>query len=99
ILYINTTNVRRQDIVASFNPADPTAASTLPSMLVQIAQRPFDVAEFFAKLTPPVADRANEVLKFLANGPSRDEWKKIARDNSAVATSLSKFGAEVTARL
>jgi len=33
------------------------------------------------------------------NGPSSDEWTNIARENSAVATSLSKLGIEVSARL
>ncbi len=99
ILYINTTNVRRQNIVDSFNPADPTAAAGLPSVLVQISQSPFQVASKFATGTSPVAERAKEVLELLKHGPSKDEWSKIASDNSAVGTSLSKFGADVTARL
>ena len=99
VMYINTTNVRRQAIVDSFNPLDPTKASALPSVLVQIAQSPFVVAKSFAKFTGPVAERAQQVLDVLKNGPTSDEWAEIARDNSAVATSLSKFGTEVTARL
>jgi hypothetical protein len=99
VLYINTTNVRRQAIVDSFNPADPTMVAGLPSVLVQIAQSPFRVASRFATGTTPVADRAREVLEFLKQGPSKDEWSKIAGDNAMVATSLSKFGTEVTARL
>jgi len=99
VLYINTTNVRRQAIVESFNPADPTKASALPSVLVQIAQSPFVVANFYAQGTSPVAERAREVLEFLKGGPTSDEWTKIARENSAVGTSLSKFKSEVTARL
>lgn len=104
VLYINTTNVRRQAIVDSFNPLEPTKASALPSVLVQIAQSPFRVAKSFAKVDSaegtPVAARAKEVLNFLNKDPnSEEEWAKIARDNSEVATSLSKFGVEVTARL
>jgi len=99
ILYINTTNVRRQNIVDSYNPADPTAVAGLPSVLVQISQSPFQVASKFAFGTSPVAERAKQVLELLQHGPSKDEWSKIASDNSAVATSLSKFGADVTARL
>ena len=99
VMYINTTNVRRQVIVESFNPADPTKAAGLPSVLVQIAQSPFRVASAYASATTNVGDRAREVLEFLKNGPSKDEWAKVASDNSAVATSLSKFGIEVTARL
>jgi len=99
VMYINTTNVRRQAIVDSFNPADPTKASALPSTLVQITQSPFVVADVFASGTTKVAQRAREVQEFLKDGPSKDEWKKIASDNATVATSLSKFGTEVTARL
>lgn len=102
VLYINTTNVRRQAIVDSFRPADPpdpSKAAALPSVLVQIAQSPFVVANAFASNTKPVGDRARDVLEFLKNGPGSDEWTMIARDNSAVATSLSKFGTDVTARL
>jgi len=99
ILYINTTNVRRQAIVASYDPADPTRTSALPSALVQISQNPFMVANAFANGTAAVAERAKRVLRFLMNGPSSDEWTNIARENSAVATSLSKIGAEVTAQL
>ena len=99
ILYINTTNVRRQAIVASFDPTDPSKASALPSLLVQIAQSPFVVADAYAKKTEPVGELAREVLEFLKNGPTSDEWAKIARENSAVGTSLSRFKPEVTARL
>jgi len=99
ILYINTTNVRRRVIVESFNPADPTKAGALPSVLVQIAQSPFRVASAFAADKSDVGDRARNVLKFLEHGPSKDDWSKIARDNAAVSTSLSKFKPEVTARL
>jgi predicted acylesterase/phospholipase RssA len=99
VMYINTTNVRRQAIVDSFNPADPTKASALPSALVQIAQSPFVVADAFANGSTKAAQRAREVQELLKNGPSKDEWKKIASDNAAVGTSLNKFGTEVTARL
>jgi hypothetical protein len=85
--------------VDSYNPSDPTAASALPSVLVQIAQSPFAVANGFANGTTAVAERAKRVLEFLMNGPSSDEWTEIARENSAVATSLRKFGTEVSARL
>ena len=39
------------------------------------------------------------MLAFLQNGPSKDQWTDIAKDNSEVATSLSKFGVDVSARL
>jgi hypothetical protein len=68
-------------------------------VLVQITQSPFLVASDFARYTGPAADRAREVLEFLKGGPTSDQWAQIARDNSAVATSLSKFKPEVVARL
>jgi hypothetical protein len=99
VMFINTTNVRRQVIVASFNPADPTTASGLPSVLVQIAQSPFVVANAFRNDQTEVGQRARAVIEFLAQGPSSDQWTQIANDNSAVATTLSKLGADVSARL
>lgn len=100
VMYINTTNVRRQEIVASYNPAEPAKASGLRSVLVQIDQSPFRVANKYAGSTAPVADRARAVLEALRTGPvSEAEWTQIARDNSAVATSLSKMGIDVSARL
>ena len=99
ILYINTTNVRREVIVESFDPNDPTKSAGLQSVLVQISQSPFRVASKYATGTGAAAGRAREVLEFLEGGPSRDDWSKITNANSTVATSLSKFGPEVTARL
>jgi hypothetical protein len=99
IMYINTTNVRRQLIVDSYDPLDPGRSSGLQSVLVQITQSPFLVASDFARYAGPAADRAREVLEFLKGGPTSDQWAQIARDNSAVATSLSKFKPEVVARL
>jgi hypothetical protein len=100
ILYINTTNVRRQNIVDSFNPADPTKAAALPSVLVQIAQSPFRVASSFAMDQSDVGERARNVVKFLEAGPNnKDQWSTIANQNATVSTSLSKFKPEVTARL
>ena len=97
VMYINTTNVRRQEIVTSFEPDHPAREGELPSVLVQIAQSPFDVAEKFAK-GRDAADRANAVIQAL--GPaSRDEWKRIANENAAVATTLSRLGSDVSARL
>jgi predicted acylesterase/phospholipase RssA len=100
VLYINTTNVRRQNIVASYDPDEPVPASVIPSVLVQIAQSPYAVADFYARRTTSVAQRAQAVLKMLGDTPeNKKEWAKIASDNSIVATSLSKFKPEVTARL
>ncbi|MEK6286644.1 MAG: patatin-like phospholipase family protein [Acidobacteriota bacterium] len=100
VMYINTTNVRRQVIVASNNPAEPAKASALPGVLVQISQSPFRVANAFARGTAPVSERARAVLALLRNEPdSEKKWAQIAKDNSAVATNLSKLGIDVSGRL
>ena len=100
VLYINTTNVRRQNIVASYDPDEPVLASVIPSVLVQIAQSPYAVAGYYARRTTSVAQRAQAVLKMLGDTPeNKKDWAKIASDNSVVVTSLSKFKPEVTARL
>ena len=100
VMYVNTTNVRRQEIVASHHPAEADETSALPSVLVQIAQSPFVVAKAFARGTDPAAERARAVLAVLNNGPTSEaEWAQIARDNSAVGTTLSKLGIDVSARL
>ena len=100
VMFVNTTNVRRQVIVASFNPADPTrTAAGLPSVLVQIAQSPFVVPDAFQHDESAVGQRARAVLDFLSQGPSSQAWAQIANENSTVATTLSKLGADVSARL
>jgi hypothetical protein len=97
VMYINTTNVRRQEMVHSFRPDMPPAAGHLPSALIQIAQSPFVVADGFAKGADAAAARANAVRNMLGN--TEDEWSKIADANKKVSTSLSKFDADVSARL
>jgi hypothetical protein len=99
ILYINTTNVRRQEVVRSFDPAAPDRCGELPGVLVQIAQSPFAVARSYAGAgILPVADRAKAVIEAL--GPANQEsWQEIATRNSGVATTLRKLGPEVSARL
>ena len=98
VMYINTTNVRRQEIITNSEPDHPARKGELPGVLVQIAQTPFDVAEKFAKGRDDAADRAKAVIQALGQG-SRDEWKRIANDNAAVATTLSKLGSDVSGRL
>jgi hypothetical protein len=97
VMYINTTNVRRQEMVHSFRPDMPPVPGQVPSALIQIAQSPFVVADGFAKGTDAAAARANAVRNLLGN--SQDEWSRIADANKKVSTSLSRFDAEVSARL
>ncbi len=98
-MYVNTTNVRRQDIVRSFDPLTPDRTRALPAALVQIAQTPFGAADQFARAVGhPVAQRAESVIRAL--GPeNRESWKEIASQNSSVATTLAKLGTTVSARL
>jgi predicted acylesterase/phospholipase RssA len=97
IMYVNTTNVRRQEIVRSYDPTAPAQRGPLPGVLIQIAQSPFDVADFFSKASLPVGARAKTVIATL--GSSRESWRDIARQNSKVGTTLCKLGAEVSAKL
>ena len=97
VMYINTTNRRRQEITRSFNPDHPNDAKGLPGALIQISQSPFVVAEAFSKGNGPAAARAKDVLALLGN--TEDTWAKIAQDNAKVATTLSKLGTDVSARL
>lgn len=99
IMYVNTTNVRRQDIVRSYDPVAHERQGELPGVLVQIAQSPFDVADNFAKVAGrPVAARANAVLEALGSA-KRESWREIAQRNADVRTTLRKLGPEASARL
>ena len=99
VMYVNTTNVRRQDIVRSFDPLTPDRTGALPAALVQIAQTPFGVADQFARAVGhPVAQRAESVIRALGPG-NRESWREIASQNSSVATTLAKLGTTVSARL
>lgn len=99
ILYVNTTNVRRQEVVRSYDPAAPERAGELPGVLVQIAQSPFAVAGYFAKAAGlPVSARATAVIAALGSD-NRGSWAEIARKNSEVGTTLAKLGTAVSARL
>lgn len=100
VMYVNTTNVRRQNIVGSFNPVRPDEAGPLPGALVQIAQSPFVVAKAFRHSSDPgVALRAEEVIKALGGAAEEETWRRITTENAAVATTLHKLGAAVSARL
>ena len=98
VMYVNTTNIRRQDIVNSFDPTTPERAGPIPAGLVQIAQSPFRVADAYVRAGDDVARRAEDVTKAL-DPATRDEWAEIARQNAAVPTTLSKLGGGVSARL
>jgi hypothetical protein len=99
VMYVNTTNVRRQEIVRSYDPLAPERHGELPGVLVQIAQSPFDVADNFAGAEgKAVGQRAGAVIKALGEG-NREGWRKIARQNAEVGTTLRKLGSEVSARL
>ena len=100
VMYVNTTNVRRQEIVGSF---DPLASGRRPErdgprgVLVQIAQTPFDVADAFSPAEGEPARRARDVLAAL--GDSRREWVDVRNANISVATTLRTLGVDASARL
>ena len=100
VMYVNTTNVRRQNIVDSFNPVAPDESGPVPGALVQIAQSPFVVAKAFRDSEDAVvAGRAKEVIEALGGEAKEAEWREIAKENAAVATTLAKLGVDVSARL
>ena len=101
VMYINTTNLRRQEIVPSFDPLRPKAAQHLPGALVQITQSPYTVADFFAGQRDPsgaTTARAEAAIAALGD-TNRISWQELAKLNAAVPTTLRKLGAEVSARL
>ncbi len=104
VMYVNTTNVRRQNIVESFDPEQPAPQGLLPGALVQIAQSPFVVAKHFCErkhddVDDDVRKRANDVVAALGGAGEEDTWRKIAAENSGVATTLNKLGTDVSAQL
>ncbi|MHC4696531.1 MAG: patatin-like phospholipase family protein [Planctomycetota bacterium] len=98
VMYVNTTNVRRQEIVASYDPLHPDESQGLPGALVQIAQSPFDVADGFNYGDSEPAKRAREVIAALGE-KNRDTWDCIARRNARVPTTLSRLGRDASALL
>jgi len=97
VMYINTTNVRRRDIVENYNPNSPSAATKLPGALIQITQSPFVVAEKFAPTAGPAGPRAQAALLLLGN--TKKEWDELAKENATVSTTLKKLGVDVSTRL
>ncbi|MEO5825122.1 MAG: patatin-like phospholipase family protein [Gemmatimonadales bacterium] len=99
VLYVNTTNVRRQVIVASYDPRHPKDAGKVPGVLIQITQSPFQVANSFAdECVPEVRARAEAVIAAL-DPATESAWNQIAAQNAAVGTTLFKLGQDVSARL
>ncbi len=99
VMYVNTTNVRRQAIVSSHSPLEPDRPDEVPSVLIQIEQSPFDVATKFLRVAEPrVKARAEAVIGHLGEA-TRSRWAEIARLDAAVPTTLNALGGAVAARL
>jgi len=91
IMYDNSASLRMRALVGHFQ------AGTGPKgALVNIEQSPFKIPKAFDNGNSPEAQRARAVMDELGNA---DEWERIAKENAAVATTLSKLGTEVSARL
>jgi hypothetical protein len=99
IMYINTTNTRRQEIVRSYDPTAPEHKSDLPGALVQIAQSPFTVADAFARSSDAAVAARAKVVTSALDPDTRDAWQQTADKNAAVSTNLSKLGTEASASL
>jgi hypothetical protein len=91
IMYDNSASLRMKGLVARFQAEVGPKGS-----LVNIEQSPFKIPRAFDTGDSPEAQRARAVMGKLGNA---DEWAQIAKENAAVATTLSKLGSEVAGRL
>jgi hypothetical protein len=103
VLYDNGNSVRRRELVARFDFAEKHPPG-LRGALVHIEQSPFRVPRAFEdedELWPQRAQRATEARATLESGGEfrEQDWKKIAKANAAVPTTLVAFSEEDTARL
>jgi predicted acylesterase/phospholipase RssA len=97
VLYDQTTATRRRML----NDRDRRAAQTGQGMrigLVNIPRSPFDLPKEFERFQDAAGERARVVLAAL--GETESQWQQDTTANATrVKTSLSKMGAEVSARL
>ena len=91
VMYDNSASRRMKALVREFEDEEG-----LSGALVTIEQSPFEVPNAFDSGDSPRADRARAVRAKLGD---EEEWKLIAKQDSAVATTLNKLGTEVAARL
>lgn len=92
VLYDNGTSVRRRLLVGQLERGEVKGA------LVHIASTPFAIANHYSgEQDSERGQRARDVLSRLGN--TSEEWSEIARDNSAVKTTLSRIDVRTSARL
>jgi len=97
-LYDNTTSPRRTSLISQFT-ASAKAGHGITGALVTIDQTPYGVAKFFKESgDPQQITRAQNVLDALKDH-SEVDWAQRATANGKVATTLSKLGRQVSARL
>jgi predicted acylesterase/phospholipase RssA len=99
VLYDQTTATRRRLLRdRSVQAMRSGGKAAMRIGLVNIAQSPFDVPKAFAGFAGEAGDRARAVLDKL--GDTEAAWETDSRANATrVSTSLSRMGADVTARL
>jgi predicted acylesterase/phospholipase RssA len=102
VMYQVTTARRRASLVSDWNRAAQTGQGQRGA-LVNIAQTPYTVADFYhrrADAWPDRAKRAEAVLKLLGDDETtRAGWQARAKASRDVATVLRKLGVDTTLAL
>jgi len=92
VMYDNSASLRMQRLVQQFQSAQNHTGA-----LVNIEQSPFKLPKAYAHGSSPEAHRARAAIEKL--GDKENEWNRIAADNAAIKTTLSKLGTNVSAQL
>ena len=93
VMFDNSSSLRMQALVEQFK-----SSQGLQGALLTITQNPFSIPRAFEHGSSPAAARASHVIEQL-DPHSETEWKRIAKENSSVKTTLNKLGPDVSARL
>lgn len=102
VLYDNGNSVRRRALIARFSQAEKDGVG-IEGALVHIPQSPFKVPKTFLTARGARGDRARAALELLTvaekTAAAEARWAAVAKQNSAVATTLVGFDVPTTARL
>jgi hypothetical protein len=102
VLYDNGNSLRRQALIARFSQAEKDGVG-IEGALVHIPQSPFKVPSTFQAAEGPRGARAQAALRLLTKdgeaAATEARWSKVAKENSAVPTTLVSFDVPTAARL
>lgn len=91
VMFDNSASLRMKELVQKFRHS-----KNLAGVLINIEQSPFKIPKAYSKGNTDEAQRAHAVMKVLGD---EGEWQRITNENKHVATTLSKLGTPVSARL